>query len=113
MKAKIIGVIVGVIFLTCAIAAAVQNKGAKDIQLDGGDRGFVPFPHHLHQKTIGDCNACHATFPQTAGIIKELKMQGKLKKKQVMNKSCIKCHRAKKKAGVKSGPITCSQCHAK
>ena len=113
MKAKIIGVIIGVVFLTSAIAVAVQNEGAKDIKLDGGKRGVVAFPHHLHQNTIGDCNACHDTFPKTAGIIKELKIQGKLKKKQVMNKSCIKCHRAKKKAGVKAGPIKCSECHAK
>ena len=113
MKAKIIGIIIGLVFLTCAIAAAVQNQGAKDIKLDGGNRGMVHFPHHLHQNAIGDCNACHSVFPKTVGIIKDLKIQGKLKKKQVMNKSCIKCHRAKKKAGVNAGPITCSQCHAK
>jgi len=113
MKAKIIGVIIGVVFLTCAIAAAVQNQGAKDIKLDGGNRGIVDFPHHLHQNTIGDCNACHSIFPKTKGIIKDLKEQKKLKKKQVMNKTCIKCHKAKKKAGVKTGPIKCSQCHVK
>jgi len=113
MKAKIIGAIIGVVFLTGAIASAVQNQGAKDIKLDGGNRGVVPFPHHLHQSAIGDCNACHRIFPKTAGIIKDLKMQGKLKKKQVMNKSCIKCHREKKKAGVKAGPIKCSECHVK
>ena len=113
MKAKIIGVIIGVVFLTSAIAAAVQNQGAKDIKLDGGNRGIVPFPHHLHQNVMNDCNACHSIFPKTAGIIKDLKHQGKLKKKQVMNKTCIKCHKAKKKAGVKAGPIKCSECHAK
>ena len=113
MKAKIIGVIIGVVFLTSAIAAAVQNQGAKNIKLDGGNRGIVPFPHHLHQNVINDCNACHSIFPKTAGIIKDLKQQGKLKKKQVMNKTCIKCHKAKKKAGVKAGPTKCSQCHVK
>jgi hypothetical protein len=113
MKAKIICIIIGLVFLTGAIAAAVQNQGAKDIKLDGGSRGMVPFPHHLHQNAIADCNACHSIFPKTAGIIKDLKIQGKLKKKQVMNKSCIKCHREKKKAGVKAGPITCSQCHVR
>jgi cytochrome c7-like protein len=113
MKAKIIGVISGVVFLTCALAAAVQNPGAKDMKLDGGNRGVVDFPHHLHQKTIGDCNACHDIFPKTAGIIKDLKEQKKLKKKQVMNKTCIKCHKEKKKAGEKAGPTICSQCHVK
>ncbi|MBW2252064.1 MAG: cytochrome c3 family protein [Deltaproteobacteria bacterium] len=113
MKAKIIGVITGVVFLTSAIAVAVQNQGAKDLKLDGGSRGIVPFPHHLHQNAMDDCNACHSIFPKTAGIIKDLKQQGKLKKKQVMNKTCIKCHKAKKKAGVKAGPTTCSKCHVK
>ena len=96
-----------------AIAAAVQNQGARDIKIDGGSRGTVPFPHHLHQNTIDDCDACHRTFPKTAGIIKDLKQQGKLKKKQIMNKTCIKCHRAKKKAGENAGPTTCSKCHVK
>ena len=113
MKAKIIGVIIGVVFLTCAIAAAVQNQGAKVIKLDGGKRGDIDFPHHLHQNTIGDCNACHDIFSKTAGIIKDLKEQKKLKKKQVMNKTCIKCHKEKKKAGEKAGPTICSQCHVK
>jgi len=113
MKAKIIGAIIGVVFLTSAIAAAVQNQGAKDIKLDGGKRGVVDFPHHQHQNAIGDCNACHSVFPKTAGIIKDLKIQKKLKKKQVMNKTCIKCHKAKKKAGVKAGPTKCSKCHVK
>ena len=31
MKAKIIGVIIGIVFFIGAIAIAVQNQGAKDI----------------------------------------------------------------------------------
>jgi hypothetical protein len=42
-----------------------------------------------------------------------MKAQGKLKPKHVMNKMCIKCHRAEKKAGNPSGPLTCSKCHVK
>ncbi len=113
MKAKITGAIIGIVFLTCAIAAAVQNEGAKNIKLDGGKKGDIDFPHHLHQNTIGDCNACHSVFPKTAGIIKDLKEQKKLKKKQVMKKTCIKCHKEKKNAGEKAGPTKCSQCHVK
>lgn len=113
MKAKIIGVIIGIVFLTGAIAVAVQNHGAKDIALDSGKKGEVNFPHYLHQDTIGDCNVCHDLFPKTAGIIKNLKEQKKLKKKQVMNKTCIKCHKAKRNAGEKTGPIRCSKCHVK
>lgn len=113
MKARTIVAIFIIIIFTGAIAVAVQNQGAKDIKLDGGKKGVVDFPHHLHQNAIADCNACHSVFPKTAGIIKDLKTQGKLKKKQVMNKTCIKCHKEKKKAGVKTGPTKCSACHVK
>ncbi|MBW1959733.1 MAG: cytochrome c3 family protein [Deltaproteobacteria bacterium] len=58
-------------------------------------------------------NVCHDLFPQKAGVIQYLINQEKLKKKQVMNKKCLKCHRAKKKAGGKTGPASCSKCHLK
>ena len=113
MKARTIVAILIIIIFTGALAVAVENQGAKDIKLDGGKKGNIDFPHHLHQNAIGDCNACHNVFPQTAGIIKDLITQKKLKKKQVMNKTCIKCHKEKKKAGEKTGPTKCSQCHIK
>jgi len=91
----------------------VENKGAAEIQLPGGKRGPVLFPHHRHQDKLGDCDICHSVFPQKAGIIKELKAQGKLKKKYVMNKLCTKCHRQKKREGIKAGPTTCAKCHIK
>jgi hypothetical protein len=93
--------------------APVENKGAAEIKLPGGKRGSVPFPHHQHQNKLGDCDICHAVFPQEAGIIETLKAEGKLKKKHVMNKLCTKCHKQKKKEGVKSGPTTCTKCHIK
>jgi hypothetical protein len=93
--------------------APVENKGAAEIKLPGGKRGLVPFPHHRHQDKLGDCDICHSVFPQKAGIIKELKAQGKLKKKHVMNKLCTKCHKQRKKEGVKAGPTTCAKCHIK
>ena len=113
MKARTIVVILVIIIFAGAIAVAVQNQGAKYIKIDGGKKGVVDFPHHLHQNVLGDCNACHDIFPKTAGIIKALKKQKKLKKKQVMNKKCVKCHKEKKKAGKKAGPTKCSQCHVK
>jgi hypothetical protein len=36
-----------------------------------------------------------------------------LKKKHIMNILCTKCHRQKKKEGLKTGPTTCSKCHIK
>jgi hypothetical protein len=91
---------------------AVENKGAEEIQLNGGSRGIVPFPHHRHQKRIGDCAVCHDLFPQQSGAIESRKARQQLGPKEVMNQLCIKCHRAQKAAGkAQYGPITCSQCH--
>lgn len=95
-------------------ALADENKGANQIRLDGGTRGPVVFPHHRHQDRIGECTVCHDLFPQQSGAIETFKAQNKLDRKEVMNKLCIKCHRAKKAAGESNyGPITCSQCHQK
>jgi hypothetical protein len=88
-----------------------QNMGAKEMQLAGGNRGEVPFPHFNHQNKLGDCNICHSQFPQAKGGIDKLKAEGQLKAKQVMNKLCIKCHKAEKRAGKPAGPTTCAKCH--
>ncbi len=93
--------------------APVENKGAAEITLPGGTRGPVPFPHHQHQNKLVDCQICHSLYPQKAGIIEEFKTAGTLKKKQVMNKQCTKCHKQKKKDGLKAGPTTCAKCHIK
>ncbi len=90
-----------------------QNIGAEKITLNGGKRGKVPFPHRGHQDRLENCNFCHQNFPQVAGSIDGLKAKGSLKKKWVMKKLCIKCHKAKKREGIKSGPTTCSKCHVK
>jgi len=92
---------------------AVENKGPEQMSLDGGDRGPVPFPHHRHQNALKDCKACHDLFPQERGSIEKLKAEGRLPQKEVMNKLCIKCHKAEKRAGNTAGPITCSQCHVR
>ena len=102
-----------------AIASSVAfstnelDKGAENIEMEGGKIGKVPFPHHQHQERLVDCQTCHSVFPQKAGSIEELKAQGKLKKKYVMNKLCTKCHKETKKAGKKTGPTTCAKCHIK
>lgn len=96
-----------------AFLAVKVNKGPQNFEIDGGTRGIVPFPHNRHQENLGDCKICHSVFPQKAGGIKDLKAQGKLKKKYVMNKLCTKCHKERKKAGQKSGPTTCAKCHIK
>ncbi|MBU8910011.1 MAG: cytochrome c family protein [Desulfobacterales bacterium] len=100
-------------FFMIGISVASQDQGAKKINLDGGAKGAIDFPHHVHQAAVGDCDVCHSSFPKVTGAIKDLKNQKQLKKKQVMTKTCLKCHRAKKKAGEKTGPVSCSGCHVK
>jgi hypothetical protein len=117
MKAKLGVVLISIAAIVIASSVAFsdndQNKGAESIEIDGGTRGKVPFPHRQHQERIVDCKICHSVFPQKPGSIKELKAQGKLKKKYVMNKLCTKCHKEIKKAGRKTGPTKCSKCHIK
>ena len=117
MKVKLGVVLISIAAIVIGSSVAFsdidQNKGAKSIEIDGGPRGKVPFPHHRHQENLTDCTICHSIFPQKLGSIAELKAQGKLKKKYVMNKLCTKCHKEIKKAGRKTGPTTCSKCHIK
>jgi hypothetical protein len=95
------------------VQAEDQNKGAEKITITSGSMAPVTLPHHLHQKVVNDCNACHDLFPQTLGSITELKNQQKLKKQQVMNGKCIQCHKARKEAGEATGPVECNKCHVR
>jgi len=101
------------LFLVPVLILADQAKGSKEISINGGNKGDILLPHQLHQETLQDCQICHSIFPQEAGAIDSAKASGALKKKQVMNKTCLKCHRAMKKAGDKTGPVSCSGCHIK
>lgn len=112
MKSKIaLLAIIGFMLFAAFSVAQEQNKGSKDIDLSGGTKGNIPFPHFKHQEVLKDCNICHKDFPQTAGSIEKLKAEGKLEKKQIMNKHCVKCHKEKENAGEKTGPVSCSKCH--
>jgi hypothetical protein len=101
-----------------AVAAAptgtsVQDPGGEILLLEGGESGEVTFPHLRHQQSLVDCQICHSLFPQQAGAIEDLKSQGALEKKQVMNKLCTRCHKEFKAQGKPSGPTTCKTCHVK
>jgi hypothetical protein len=109
--------ILRMVLLLAAVGApgvwAEQNKGAEQMVLDGGSSGPVPFAHHRHQAVVVQCAGCHDLFPQAKNSIATLIAQGQLANKQVMNKLCIQCHKAKKKAGEAGGPTSCTQCHRK
>ncbi len=97
-------------------AAAHDNAGTNGpamIDIDGGSRGPITFTHRDHQKRLGDCNRCHELFPKQHNSLMKLKKAGRLTPKKVMNKLCIKCHKAEKLAGKPSGPTTCSKCHTR
>jgi len=113
LRVMLISIVAMVIGSSVAFSDNDQNKGAESIEIEGGKRGKVPFPHRQHQERLVDCQTCHSVFPQKSGSIEELKAQGKLKKKHVMNKLCTKCHKETKKAGKKTGPTTCAKCHIK
>ena len=113
LKVALISICIVIAASSVAFSVVDKNKGAANIEIDGGKKGKVPFPHRQHQERLVDCKICHSVFPKKPGSIKELKAQGKLKKKYVMNKLCTKCHKEIKKAGRKTGPTKCSKCHIK
>jgi len=112
MKTTLFLTIILAMFLVTSIAISDQNKGAATIVLQGGSSGNVSFPHHRHQNALGDCNVCHALFPQSVGSTEKLKAEGKLKKKEVMEQ-CQTCHRQKADKGGRTGPTSCKGCHQK
>jgi hypothetical protein len=111
MKTAVI-VLMTVVMIS-VVGLAADDPGSAEIELTGGERGNVPFPHQRHQAALGDCKLCHELFPKQKGGIEDLKAKGELKKRQVMNKHCIKCHNARKRAGQPSGPTSCNDCHVK
>jgi hypothetical protein len=103
--------IVTCFFIIFSIASAESNNGAEKMDLPGGDRGKVPFPHLLHQENLGDCDICHSIFPKVQGSIEDMKGKGEIKEQYVMKKLCTKCHKKERMAGKPHGPTTCAKCH--
>lgn len=112
MKINIVMAIMLAIVMMAVVSVAQDTKGAASLTITVKEKGDVKFPHAKHQEALKDCKVCHEAFPQKAGAINASKADGTLKKKQVMNTQCIKCHNEKKNAGMKSGPLTCSTCHS-
>jgi len=112
---KIVLLITSIFMLTVVGACAdSEDKGAETITFEKGRMPAVVFPHRLHQEKLdNNCNACHDLFPKQKGIIKQMISQGKLKKQQVMNSKCIKCHNERKNEGLAAGPTKCTQCHVR
>jgi hypothetical protein len=105
-------IIMGGILLTAGSSMAGEDSGAESIVLKGGRQGSVTFPHGRHQAQFVDCMPCHELFPKKSPIIDQMKTEGTLQKKVVMN-MCKKCHKSLVKEGRKAGPTTCRGCHKK
>jgi len=113
MKLKVAAMAV-LIFSTIFALGAAVDQGSEQIDINTGSKGWVPFPHRMHQNNLVDCNICHQNFPQEKGGILRLKAEGQLKSKQIMKTLCIQCHKDKRAAGKPGGPTTsCNQCHSK
>ena len=105
-------------FVCVAVFASAHeghaNTGDEVIVIEKGRMQQVTFPHRMHQQVLeNNCNACHDLFPKQHGIIKKLITQEKLRDKQVMNSKCLQCHKDRKAAGQKAGPVKCNQCHVR
>jgi hypothetical protein len=113
MKLVLLLIFGGILFFTGIAGSGgdVENKGAEIILLCGGKMRDVHFPHHRHQDVLGNWNICHELFSQRLGGIAELKSQGRLKRKQVMQEHCIDYHKKMKAAGRSAGPASCARCH--
>lgn len=114
--------VITIFFAACSICVGLslipvpgimaQDPGRPELTINAGSKGPVFFKHQLHQTVVGDCGVCHKDFEKKAGALDEAKKTGALQAKQVMNKTCLACHREKRKAGEKSGPTNCSACHS-
>jgi len=112
MKKTAFLISVALLLLGAAVLAAKKNRGAPTLFIPGGPKPDVTLPHADHQAALEKCDPCHNLFPQTAGVIAQMKAAGTLKKMQVM-KQCQGCHKDLAKAGQKAGPVKCDECHKK
>lgn len=110
MKKRYLLLLIVIIYSSITIAASV---GPDKIIIPGKKRGPVILDHRKHQEITSTCLKCHAHFPKETNGLKGAIKKGDIKKKFVMNKVCIKCHRSLKKAGKDHGPTACNKCHVK
>ena len=80
------------------------------------ERPAVPFYHDQHTQALTeqdkDCLACHPMKDEQLSL--KFKRTDDLDKQSVMDlyhDNCIACHQQLRKANVKSGPVTCGECH--
>ena len=117
MKRSVVTILsVAAVLLVPVLAGAVGGPEVITIQEVKKAMPPVVFPHHEHQKRLGDCKVCH--HKQEAGKEPRACAQchGKVKEapafKDAMHKRCKGCHKKEAAAG-KPAPTKCMQCHKK
>lgn len=104
--------VVGFFFIVGSVFSDQVKSSVPVIELSGGAKGDITFPHEIHQKALTDCQICHSIYPQKIKGISASIKSGKMEKKQAMGE-CIKCHRTNIAENKKTGPVSCGECHKK
>lgn len=108
----ILNMVLAGLFCFFVLFAYASEKGSAEIVLNGGKIGNVPFPHQKHQQVLNEeCSVCHSMFAQEKQVIDQMKKDGRLEKKKVMN-HCMGCHRTLAKESKPAGPVKCKGCHS-
>lgn len=80
-------------------------------------RPVVLFPHDAHTEALKqqqkDCTTCHLPEKDRLSLkFKRLQDDSAESLMNIYHDQCISCHRSTANARMKSGPVTCGQCHA-
>jgi hypothetical protein len=109
-----------------ALDAMAEKQRADIIEIDALkvfgklERPTVTFLHNAHtdamEEKSKDCTACHLPDKTKNRLSAKYMRLEDTNKKAVMDiyhANCIECHKATQKAGEKSGPVECGNCHKK
>jgi len=122
---RVVIFVIAVFFVASGIAlisAAEVKKGAETYTIDKCQKlkGPAPFDHYKHQALEGvTCKKCHheakeGETPKSCFECHQCAKKGeKPNAKIAFHKNCKGCHVEMKKAGKKTGPTKCNECHLK
>jgi c(7)-type cytochrome triheme protein len=129
MKKAGLGMVVGLLFsLMVSLLAAQPEQVTLDHREAFGKKQRPPvlFPHNRHMEGDLSCKDCHHRYEQGKNILDESELEeGKpgircsechdskssLKLREAFHRQCIDCHSILDKAGKKTGPRLCGECH--
>lgn len=108
----------------CSDSGAVEQTPRPDLVeidirelFDEPERARVQFPHDLHTNAVSeeneDCSLCHRVREDSLLSPKYMRLEdpGGEELMELYHENCIACHTERADAGVKTGPVTCGECH--